>query len=85
VAVRQPARDCAESDEQVYIPLQEKMLHRFMQQENVKQKLPREFSRLLWTRHAHARRQSEEGRLSREKFEVAYFRSMKFEILHATS
>ncbi|HZR56516.1 MAG TPA: amidohydrolase family protein [Terriglobales bacterium] len=63
-------------DEQVYIPLQEKMLHRFMQQENVS-KLPASFAEYLaFVTHTLEDNQKNGG--IGEKFEVAYFRSMKF-------
>jgi uncharacterized protein len=63
-------------DEKVYIPLQEKMLHRWMQQESVS-KLPAEFAAYL----AFATRTLEDNRNKGAialKFEVAYFRSTKF-------
>jgi hypothetical protein len=63
-------------DEEVYIPLQEKMLHRWMQQENV-DKLPPDFAGYL----AFVSRVLEDNRKKggiAMKFEVAYFRSTKF-------
>ncbi len=63
-------------DEQVYIPLQEKMLHRFMQQENVG-KLPASFADYLAFVTRTLEDNQKNGAIA-EKFEVAYFRSMKF-------
>jgi predicted TIM-barrel fold metal-dependent hydrolase len=63
-------------DEQVYIPLQEKMLHRFMQQENVS-KLPPSFADYLTFVTRTLEDNQKNGAIA-EKFEVAYFRSMKF-------
>jgi predicted TIM-barrel fold metal-dependent hydrolase len=63
-------------DEQVYIPLQEKMLHRFMQQENVS-KLPASFADYLTFVTRTLEDNQKNGAIA-EKFEVAYFRSMKF-------
>jgi uncharacterized protein len=63
-------------DQEVYIPLQEKMLHRWMQQESVS-KLPAEFAAYL----AFVTRTLEDNRKKGAialKFEVAYFRSTKF-------
>jgi uncharacterized protein len=63
-------------DEEVYIPLQEKMLHRWMQQENV-DKLPPDFAGYL----AFVSRVLEDNRKKggiAMKFEVAYFRPTKF-------
>ena len=62
-------------DEEVYIPLQEKMLHRWMQQENVS-KLPPDLSSYL----AFVSRVLEDNQKVgiAMKFEVAYFRSTKF-------
>ena len=48
-------------DEEVYIPLQEKMLHRWMQQESVRQTAAG-FRRLSGVRQPRPRRQSEKGR-----------------------
>ncbi|HEV2717752.1 MAG TPA: hypothetical protein VGU64_20970 [Terriglobales bacterium] len=70
---RETARN---SDEQVYIPLQEKMLHRWMQQENVS-KLPGKFDDYL----AFISRTLEDNQKKSGiamKFEVAYFRPTKF-------
>src|ERR1700737_5233009 len=47
-------------DQEVYIPLQEKMLRRWMQQEGG------QFQRLSHLRHPHSGRESEEGRDRRE-------------------
>jgi hypothetical protein len=63
-------------DEQVYIPLQERMLHRFMQQENVGQLPPRFADYLAFVTRTLEDNQKKGG--IAEKFEVAYFRSMKF-------
>ncbi|MCU1298773.1 MAG: hypothetical protein JWO91_3051 [Acidobacteriaceae bacterium] len=63
-------------DEQVYIPLQEKMLHRFMQQENVS-KLPGSLPDYLAFVTRTLEDNQKKGAIA-EKFEVAYFRSMKF-------
>jgi hypothetical protein len=63
-------------DQEVYIPLQEKMLHRWMQQENV-DKLPPDFAGYL----AFVSRVLEDNRKKggiAMKFEVPYFRSTKF-------
>jgi uncharacterized protein len=63
-------------DEEVYIPLQEKMLHRWMQQENV-DKLPPDLAGYL----AFVSRVLEDNRKKggiAMKFEVAYFRPTKF-------
>jgi hypothetical protein len=63
-------------DEGVYIPLQEKMLHRWMQQENVS-KLPARFSDYLeFIVHVLADNQKKGGIAM--KFEVAYFRPTTF-------
>src|ERR1700683_3127277 len=63
-------------DEKVYIPLQEKMLHRWMQQENVS-KLPAKFSDYLeFIVHVMAENQKKGGIAM--KFEVAYFRPTTF-------
>jgi len=70
---REAARN---ADEQVYIPLQEKMLHRWMQQEGLA-KLPEDFGNYL----AFVSRTLEDNRKRggiAMKFEVAYFRSTKF-------
>jgi uncharacterized protein len=63
-------------DEQVYIPLQERMLHRFMQQENVSQLPPRFADYLAFVTRTLEDNQKKGG--IAQKFEVAYFRSMKF-------
>jgi predicted TIM-barrel fold metal-dependent hydrolase len=63
-------------DEQVYIPLQERMLHRFMQQENVSKPPPRFADYLAFVTRTLEDNQKN-GAIA-EKFEVAYFRSMKF-------
>jgi uncharacterized protein len=65
------------ADEQVYIPLQEKMLHRWMQQENVKQ-LPASFDDYLkFITQVLEDNQKNKAAIAM-KFEVAYFRSTKF-------
>src|SRR5690242_2882762 len=70
---RETARN---SDQQVYIPMQEKMLHRWMQQEGVA-KLPAKFSDYLaFVSHTLEDNQKKGGIAM--KFEVAYFRSTKF-------
>lgn len=63
-------------DEQVYIPLQEKMLHRWMQQEQVS-KLPSALSDYLAFVTRTLEDNQKKGAIA-EKFEVAYFRPMKF-------
>jgi len=63
-------------DEKVYIPLQEKMLHRWMQQENLKQ-LPANFDDYLKFITSVLEDNQKKGGIA-EKFEVAYFRPMKF-------
>ena len=63
-------------DEQVYIPLQEKMLHRWMQQEGVA-KLPSSFSDYLNFVTRTLEDNQKKGAIA-EKFEVAYFRPAKF-------
>ena len=64
-------------DEQVYIPLQEKMLHRWMQQENMKQ-LPASFEDYLkFVTQVLEDNQKNKAAVAM-KFEVAYFRSTKF-------
>jgi predicted TIM-barrel fold metal-dependent hydrolase len=63
-------------DEQVYIPLQEKMLHRWMQQERVA-KLPSSFSDYLNLVTRTLEDNQKQGAIA-EKFEVAYFRPAKF-------
>jgi uncharacterized protein len=63
-------------DQEVYIPLQEKMLHRWMQQENVA-KLPADFDDYLSFVSRTLEDNQKKGAIA-EKFEVAYFRSTKF-------
>jgi hypothetical protein len=64
-------------DEQVYIPLQEKMLHRWMAQENVKQ-LPASFDDYLkFITQVLEDNQKNKAAIAM-KFEVAYFRSTRF-------
>jgi predicted TIM-barrel fold metal-dependent hydrolase len=63
-------------DEEVYIPLQEKMLHRWMQQENVS-KLPAKFSDYLEFIVRVLGDNREKGAIAM-KFEVAYFRPTTF-------
>ncbi len=63
-------------DEAVYIPLQEKMLHRWMQQDGVS-KLPVNFSDYLKFITRTLEDNQKKGGIA-QKFEVAYFRSMKF-------
>jgi len=63
-------------DEAVYIPLQEKMLHRWMQQEKVA-KLPSSFSAYLGFVTRTLEDNQKKGAIA-EKFEVAYFRPAKF-------
>lgn len=63
-------------DEEVYIPLQEKMLHRWMQQENVS-KLPTSFADYLAFISRTLEDNQKKGGIAM-KFEVAYFRSTKF-------
>ena len=70
---RETARN---GDEQVYIPLQEKMLHRWMQQEGVA-KLPASFSDYLAFVTRTLEDNQKKGAIAM-KFEVAYFRSTKF-------
>jgi hypothetical protein len=70
---RETARN---ADEGVFIPLQEKMLHRWMQQENVS-KLPAKFSDYLdFITRTLADNQNKGGIAM--KFEVAYFRPTTF-------
>ncbi len=64
------------SDEGVFIPLQEKMLHRWMQQENVG-KLPASFADYLKFVTQVLEDNSHRGGIAM-KFEVAYFRPMTF-------
>ncbi len=63
-------------DEGVFIPLQEKMLHRWMQQENVT-KLPANFADYLKFISQVLEDNSRHGGIAM-KFEVAYFRPMSF-------
>ena len=63
-------------DEEVYIPLQEKMLHRWMQQEGVS-KLPADFASYLSFVSRTLEDNQKRGGIAM-KFEVAYFRSTKF-------
>ena len=63
-------------DEGVFIPLQEKMLHRWMQQENVG-KLPANFPDYLKFITQVLEDNSKRGGIAM-KFEVAYFRPMTF-------
>src|SRR5207237_4530481 len=63
-------------DEEVDIPLQEKMLHRWMQQENVS-KLPSDFSSYLSFVSRTLEDNQKKGGIAM-KFEVAYFRTTKF-------
>lgn len=65
------------ADEEVYIPLQEKMLHRWMQQEDVT-RLPASFADYLsFIGRTLEDNQKKKGAIAM-KFEVAYFRSTKF-------
>ena len=70
---RETARN---SDEGVYIPLQEKMLRRWMQQENVS-KLPANFADYLTFISRVLEDNSKRGGIAM-KFEVAYFRPTTF-------
>ena len=70
---RETARN---SDEQVYSPLQEKMRHRWMQQENLS-KLPANFNDYLNFVTRTLEDNQKKGAIA-QKFEVAYFRSTKF-------
>ena len=63
-------------DEGVYIPLQEKMLHRWMKQENVS-KLPANFSDYLKFISQTLEDNKTKGGIA-QKFEVAYFRPTTF-------
>jgi len=63
-------------DQEVYIPLQEKMLHRWMRQENV-DKLPQDFAGYLSLISRTLEDNQKKGGIAM-KFEVAYFRSTKF-------
>jgi len=64
------------SDEQVYIPLQEKMLHRWMQQEGVS-KLSPDFAQYLKFITRTLEDNQKKGGIAM-KFEVAYFRTTRF-------
>src|SRR5579863_5956612 len=64
------------ADESVYIPLQEKMLHRWMQQEGLN-KLPPDFPEYLKFVSRTLEDNQTKGGIAM-KFEVAYFRSTKF-------
>jgi hypothetical protein len=64
------------ADEEVYIPLQEKMLHRWMQQEGVS-KLPVDFAEYLKFMSRTLEDNQKKGGIAM-KFEVAYFRATKF-------
>lgn len=70
---RETARN---SDERVYIPLQERMLHRWMQQENIS-KLPASFDEYLKFISQTLEDNSKRGGIAM-KFEVAYFRTTTF-------
>jgi uncharacterized protein len=72
------ARETARNpDEGVYIPLQEKMLHRWMQQENVS-KLPADFDGYLkFISQVLEDNRNNKGGIA-IKFEVAYFRPTTF-------
>jgi hypothetical protein len=64
-------------DQKVYIPLQEKMLHRWMQQEKVSE-LPASFDNYLkFVTQVLEDNQKNKGAIA-QKFEVAYFRSLRF-------
>jgi hypothetical protein len=63
-------------DQAVYIPLQEKMLHRWMEQEQVKQ-LPAGFDDYLKFITQTLEDNQKKGGIAM-KFEVAYFRSLRF-------
>ena len=63
-------------DEEVYIPLQEKMLHRWMQQEGVS-KLPASFAGYLGFVSRTLEDNQKKGGIAM-KFEVAYFRTTRF-------
>ena len=70
---RETARN---ADEQVYIPLQKKMLHTWMQQEGLS-KLPADFPAYLTFVSRTLEDNQKKGAIAM-KFEVAYFRSTKF-------
>lgn len=63
-------------DQEVYIPLQEKMLHRWMQQENVSA-LPASFDGYLKFISRTLENNQRKGGIAM-KFEAAYFRSLHF-------
>jgi len=63
-------------DQQVYIPLQEKMLHRWMQQEGLT-RLPANFAGYLAFVSRTLEDNQKKGAIA-QKFEVAYFRTTKF-------
>jgi uncharacterized protein len=63
-------------DEAVYIPLQEKMLHRWMKQESVS-KIPESFKGYLAFVSKTLEDNQKKGAIA-QKFEVSYFRSLKF-------
>jgi hypothetical protein len=64
------------ADEEVYIPLQEKMLRRWMQQEGLS-KMPPDFAEYLKFMSRTLEDNQKKGGIAM-KFEVAYFRSTKF-------
>ena len=64
-------------DEGVYIPLQEKVLHRYMQQAGIAQ-LPETFDGYLKFVTRILEENKRNGGIA-EKFEIAYFRSLHFE------
>jgi hypothetical protein len=65
------------ADQAVYMPLQEKMLHRWMEQEHLKQ-LPASFDDYLkFVTQVLEDNQKNKGAIAM-KFEVAYFRSTRF-------
>jgi len=64
------------ADEEVYIPLQDKMLRRWMQQEGLS-KLPADFAEYLKFVSRTLEDNQKKGAIAM-KFEVAYFRSTKF-------
>jgi hypothetical protein len=66
----------ANPDEGVYIPLQEKVLHRYMQQAGLKQ-LPATFDGYLAFVSRILEENQKKGGIA-EKFEAAYFRSLYF-------
>ena len=63
-------------DQAVYIPLQEKMLHRWMEQEHIKQP-PAGFDEYLKFISQTLEANQKKGGIAM-KFEVAYFRSLRF-------